>query len=78
MGFFNRSVSSRASSLNAVLSFALKAGPQAVDAVPTSAFPTPARRPGNSRLNTRKLQDTFGLQLPDWQQGVARMLREIL
>lgn len=57
---------------------ALKAGPQAVEAVPTSAFPTPATRPGNSRLDTRKLQDTFGLQLPDWQQGVARMLREIL
>ncbi|WP_225780854.1 dTDP-4-dehydrorhamnose reductase [Xenophilus sp. Marseille-Q4582] len=57
---------------------ALKAGPQAVEAVPTSAFPTPATRPGNSRLDTRKLQETFGLRLPDWQQGVARMLREIL
>ena len=56
----------------------LKAGPQAVEAVPTSAFPTPATRPGNSRLDTRKLQDAFGLRLPDWQLGVARMLREIL
>ena len=46
--------------------------------VPTSAFPTPAARPRNSRLDTRKLQTTFGLRLPDWQQGVARMLREIL
>ena len=46
--------------------------------VPTSAFPTPAARPHNSRLDTRKLQTTFGLRLPDWQQGVARMLREIL
>jgi dTDP-4-dehydrorhamnose reductase len=46
--------------------------------VPTSAFPTPARRPHNSRLNTRKLQATFGLTLPPWQQGVARMLTEIL
>ena len=46
--------------------------------VPTSAFPTPARRPHNSRLNTRKLQATFGLVLPHWQQGVARMLTEIL
>ncbi|RYF75044.1 MAG: dTDP-4-dehydrorhamnose reductase [Comamonadaceae bacterium] len=57
---------------------ALKAGPQAVEAVPTSAFPTPAVRPGNSRLDTRKLQDTFDLRLPEWQQGVSRMLREIL
>ena len=46
--------------------------------VPTSAFPTPARRPHNSRLNTAKLQATFGLQLPAWQQGVDRMLAEIL
>jgi dTDP-4-dehydrorhamnose reductase len=46
--------------------------------VPTSAFPTPARRPLNSRLSTRKLQQTFGLVLPPWQQGVNRMLREIL
>jgi len=46
--------------------------------VPTSAFPTPAVRPHNSRLSTRKLQSTFGLQMPHWQQGVARMLAEIL
>ena len=46
--------------------------------VPTSAFPTPARRPHNSRLDTHKLQRTFGLVLPPWQQGVARMLAEIL
>jgi dTDP-4-dehydrorhamnose reductase len=46
--------------------------------VPTSAFPTPATRPANSRLDTRKLQSTFGLVLPPWQQGVARMLRETL
>jgi len=46
--------------------------------VPTSAFPTPARRPHNSRLSTRKLQDTFGLHLPHWQSGVRRLLQEIL
>ncbi|WP_010462606.1 dTDP-4-dehydrorhamnose reductase [Acidovorax radicis] len=46
--------------------------------VPTSAFPTPAVRPQNSRLNTHKLQSTFGLQMPHWQTGVARMLTEIL
>jgi dTDP-4-dehydrorhamnose reductase len=56
----------------------LKAGPDAVDPVPTSAFPTPAVRPHNSRLNTAKLQATFGLNLPHWQAGVARMLRETL
>jgi dTDP-4-dehydrorhamnose reductase len=46
--------------------------------VPTSAFPTPAQRPRNSRLNTRKLQQAFGVVLPPWQQGVDRLLAEIL
>ncbi len=46
--------------------------------VPTSAFPTPAQRPLNSRLNTRKLQQAFGVVLPPWQQGVDRLLTEIL
>ena len=55
----------------------LKAFPATVDPVPTTAFPMPAVRPHNSRLNTAKLQDSFGLHLPTWQQGVARMLTEI-
>ena len=46
--------------------------------VPTSAFPTPAKRPLNSRLCTHKLQQGFGLVMPPWQQGVDRMLAEIL
>ncbi|RZL68527.1 MAG: dTDP-4-dehydrorhamnose reductase [Variovorax sp.] len=54
----------------------LKASPEAVEPVPTTAFPTPATRPHNSRLDTTKLQTTFGLVLPEWQSGVARMLRE--
>jgi len=49
-----------------------------VEPVPTSAFPTPAKRPFNSRLNTTKLQTSFGLTLPPWQTGVNRMLAEIL
>nr|WP_315426910.1 dTDP-4-dehydrorhamnose reductase [uncultured Albidiferax sp.] len=57
---------------------ALKAGPDAVQAVPTTAFPTPAKRPHNSRLDTHKLKAAFGLTLPDWQDGVARMLNETL
>jgi len=50
----------------------------AIEAVPTSAFPTPARRPANSRMNTQKLRTTFGLTLPPWQSGVERMLTEVL
>jgi dTDP-4-dehydrorhamnose reductase len=57
---------------------AIKILAKEVVAVPTSAFPTPAARPLNSRLDTAKLQSTFSLRLPHWQRGVARMLAEIL
>ncbi len=57
---------------------AIKLKATEVAPVPTSAFPTPAARPHNSRLDTTRLQNTFGITLPPWQQGVARMLREIL
>ena len=56
----------------------IKVAPEAVVAVPTSAFPTPARRPANSRMNTRKLRDAFGVNLPAWQVGVERMLTETM
>jgi dTDP-4-dehydrorhamnose reductase len=46
--------------------------------VPSSVFPTLAKRPLNSRLCTGKLQKTFGVALPPWQQGVDRMLAETL
>jgi dTDP-4-dehydrorhamnose reductase len=46
--------------------------------IPTRAYPTPAPRPLNSRLDTRKLQERFGVHLPDWEPGVRRMLDEIL
>lgn len=67
-----------------VIDFARQAGveikvtPDAIQPVPTSAFPTPARRPQNSRLDARKLQNTFDLHLPHWQSGVIRMLEEVL
>ena len=48
-----------------------------VNAVATSAYPTPARRPTNSRLNTEKFQHQFNLVLPDWELGVKRMLAEL-
>ncbi len=49
-----------------------------VDPVPTAAFPTSARRPLNSRLETDRLRTVFNLTLPPWQQGVERMLAEVL
>ncbi|ALT78054.1 dTDP-4-dehydrorhamnose reductase [Paucibacter sp. KCTC 42545] len=57
---------------------ALRVAPDQVLAIPTRDYPTPAQRPLNSRLSTAKLQAAFGLRLPHWQQGVERMLMEIL
>lgn len=54
----------------------LKVAPGAIEPVPTTAFPTPARRPLNSRLSTQRLQQAFGLVMPPWQDGVERMLTE--
>jgi dTDP-4-dehydrorhamnose reductase len=56
----------------------IKVADAAITAVPTSAFPTPARRPANSRLDTTKMRQTFDLTLPRWQDGVERMLSEVL
>jgi len=55
----------------------IKVGPDAIEAVPSSAYLTPAVRPHNSRLDTRKLQSAFGLALPPWQAGVERLLAEV-
>lgn len=44
--------------------------------IPSEDYPVPATRPKNSRLDCLKLETTFDLQLPDWKQGVARMLQE--
>jgi dTDP-4-dehydrorhamnose reductase len=48
-----------------------------VDPISADLYPVPAQRPLNSRLNTDKLCDRFMLQMPTWQQGVKRMVREL-
>lgn len=58
-------------------SMGAKLAVQDVEPIPTTAYPTPAKRPNNSRLDTRKVSQCFALQLPDWQHGVSRMLKEI-
>ena len=54
------------------------AGSQPVTPIPSSAYPAAARRPLNGRLSTIKLQNTFGLHLPQWQAGLHRTLQETL
>ncbi|WP_440030144.1 dTDP-4-dehydrorhamnose reductase [Chromobacterium amazonense] len=56
------------------LGFPLTLTADAVYGIPTEAYPLPAKRPANSRLNCAKLQADFGITLPTWQQGVDRVL----
>lgn len=56
----------------------LKLTVQKVNPIKTEDYPTPAKRPLNSRLNTTKLQQTFKIHLPSWQQGVEQVIEEIL
>jgi len=56
---------------------ALRLRPEAIRAIPSSDYPTPARRPANSLLDGSKFATTFGLALPDWQEQLARCLEEM-
>lgn len=49
-----------------------------VTPIETKNYPTPAKRPLNSRLNTDKLKQNFKIHLPKWQQGVSQVLEELL
>ncbi len=57
---------------------ALRVPPEAVFPLATADYPTPARRPLNSRLDTQRLQAAFGLRLPHWEEGVLQTLEGIL
>jgi dTDP-4-dehydrorhamnose reductase len=56
----------------------LKATVDAVAPLATEQYPTPAKRPLNSRLDTTRFRTTFDLILPPWQEGVRHVLRQIL
>jgi len=51
--------------------------PPRVDAITTSEYPTPARRPPDSRLDCGKLGRVFGLKLSAWQNSLARTVDEV-
>lgn len=55
----------------------LRTAPHAVQPIATEAWPTPAARPRNSRLDTQRFETTFGLQLPDWRHHVDRLIAEL-
>jgi dTDP-4-dehydrorhamnose reductase len=56
---------------------ALQAGPADLRPASTAAFPRPAVRPANSRLDTSRLRQTWGLSLPAWESGVAAVVAEL-
>ena len=55
--------------------FDLRLTPEAIIAIPGSEYPTAAVRPANSRLDCTRLESDFGLQMPDWEPYLARMLQ---
>ena len=48
-----------------------------IEAIETTEYPTPARRPMNSRLNCKKLEEVFGLKMMDWQKSLSEVLVEL-
>jgi dTDP-4-dehydrorhamnose reductase len=67
-------ISSEAMKLNVKV----KCAPDKIHPILTSEYPTAAKRPLNSRLNTDKLKKTFMLELPHWESEVKKVLREII
>ncbi|MBU1275040.1 MAG: dTDP-4-dehydrorhamnose reductase [Proteobacteria bacterium] len=56
----------------------IRLGPEGVTPIPTSEYPLPAKRPLNSRLDTKKICDAFGVALPLWPVHVKRMVSELV
>ena len=53
-------------------------GAASVRGVPTSDYPTPAKRPSNARLGSQKAIETFGLRMPDWSPGLRECVRKLV
>jgi dTDP-4-dehydrorhamnose reductase len=56
----------------------LRVGSEAVRPIPTSAYPTAAKRPANSRLSTAKLRAALDIELPAWEEGVAAVVAALV
>ncbi|MFL1455766.1 dTDP-4-dehydrorhamnose reductase [Marinobacter sp. GN3S48] len=57
---------------------ALTMGPDDAHPIPTSDYPTPAKRPLNSRMDLSKIETALNIRLPDWQSQLALTLSEYL
>ncbi|WP_174873377.1 dTDP-4-dehydrorhamnose reductase [Vogesella oryzae] len=63
--------------LAATHGFPLKLSAADIQPIPTSGYPTPARRPRNSQLDCSKIQKIFGIHLPDWQDSVKHVMAQL-
>ncbi|TRD22413.1 dTDP-4-dehydrorhamnose reductase [Palleronia caenipelagi] len=57
--------------------FAAAGRPVTVEDIPSSAYPTPAQRPGNSRMDCSATETAFGIARPDWQATLPHMIKSI-
>lgn len=55
----------------------IKVAPESIEAISTADYPVAAKRPQNSKLDTRKIRQTFGLTLPEWTDGVDEVLAQL-
>ncbi len=60
------------------LGLPLACGPDGVRAIATSSYPTPARRPANSRLATDKIRAALGGEPPAWQDGAGPVVAAVV
>jgi dTDP-4-dehydrorhamnose reductase len=61
----------------AALGWPMRVSAHSIQAIATDQYPLPAPRPANSRLNTQRLQQRFGVVLPDWRDGVDAVLASL-
>jgi dTDP-4-dehydrorhamnose reductase len=57
---------------------ALRQTPPVVNAITTADWPTPARRPADSRLDCTKMARVFGVTLPDWRTSLGPIVKQLL
>ena len=55
----------------------IKVAPESIEAIATADYPVAAKRPHNSKLDTSKIRQTFGVVLPDWTEGVDEVLAQL-